>query len=433
MNKTNHPFLVSSLVLLTFLLVGNTASAQMPKPFIHFMKAQNNIKSGYVKMQHTSIVRNDDDGDEDAEPSTYVEEAFFVLTPKDMKYLVYSGSSTYCKSAGTTVGMHVRERWGDVVYSYKDSFKNAKNDIDFRVDFAYKPAFGFSLERWVWTTGKFQKIPPKISKNNVRYQVIYPDNFVITGKREEWEFDKKTFHWVASEDSATCLKTMWTFSKTEVLESRLYDYIHPDILDTISFKYEEIKRGYDRQCAVKQAKKDSLFRETVIKSVAESSGSWVENLPQDRQKDTVYFMPDWKYPLLGGDSISPDDIRSRFLLIDMWYMACPPCLKVMRDMSGIDTLYDESLLKIVSLNVGDKDTVKIREIAEKMNVKNDIACTFDTYHHVELSEKMGGCQGFPQLFLINMETRQVIWRSCGWHEGFMKEIGETLNAEKEKR
>ena len=29
---------------------------------------------------------------------------------------------------------------------------------------------------------------------------------------------------------------------------------------------------------------------------------------------------------------------------------------------------------------------------------------------------------YPQLYLVDMKTKQVIWDSCGWYEGFTKDI-----------
>ena len=32
------------------------------------------------------------------------------------------------------------------------------------------------------------------------------------------------------------------------------------------------------------------------------------------------------------------------------------------------------------------------------------------------------CKGYPQLYLIDMENKQVAWSSCGYYENFTKDI-----------
>jgi hypothetical protein len=40
----------------------------------------------------------------------------------------------------------------------------------------------------------------------------------------------------------------------------------------------------------------------------------------------------------------------------------------MHELASIDTLYDESLLKIVSINVFDKDTAKMSQVVRNLNL-----------------------------------------------------------------
>lgn len=420
MNKTKHSLLVSSLVLLTIFLSNSYTSAQIPRPYLKFVEAQNKVQSGYVKLHHIYVSNNDTTFD-------YIEKAFFIATPKDVKYLIYSHADldvrTYCKSAHAIGISLARKDFDYLRYAHNDQIHDAKEEIP-HLSFPLK----FSEKRL--KTATFQKIPPKINNKNIRYKIIYPNDDTYTNHTNEKEFDSQTLYCVQSEFSAIYFKTEKEYGKTDILEYRLYDYIHPDILDTISFKYEEMKKAYDQQCVVEQAQRDSAYREHLCDSIRQifvkDGGAWVETMPRDTQQETRYVMPDWKFPLLGGDSIRSKDIHSRFLLIDMWYISCHPCRLAMRDLAAIDTLYDKSLLKMLSLNIGDKDTVKMRQVVESLNVHCNVACTFDSNHYLELSKKMGGCQGYPQIYLIDMQTKEVIWRSCGWREGLAKEIEESL-------
>ena len=264
------------------------------------------------------------------------------------------------------------------------------------------------------------------------YQLSEQD--LITNISQEWEFDRKTFNLIQEELLLTYDKIEQMSHRVDIFEQRLYEYIHPDILDTISFKFEEIKKGYDLQCAEEQAKKDSALREHLCDSIAQSitqhGAKWAENIPQKSQQDTLIFMPDWKFPLLSGDTLYSNEIYDQFLLIDMWYISCHPCRMSMRELSSIDTLYNESLLKILSINVTDKDTAKMSQVVRNLNLKCDVACAYNTGYDLELSKNMGNCEGYPQLYLIDMKTKQVIWHSCGWYEGFTKDIEEIIKKKK---
>jgi hypothetical protein len=102
----------------------------------------------------------------------------------------------------------------------------------------------------------------------------------------------------------------------------------------------------------------------------------------------------------------------------------------MRELATIDTLYEESLLKILSINVADKDTAKISQVVRNLNLKCDVALAYDNRYDRDMSKQIGDCQGYPQLYLIDMNTKQVIWHSCGWYAGFTKDIEELIKKKK---
>jgi len=408
-------------MLLAILFVSHCTFAQIPKLFLKFVEKQNKIQSGYVKFQCIYVTDNDTTGID-------MYESFFISTPQDLKHLTNKqdpyGSDTYCKSARTAVKLFRWKDIEDVRYRYNDKIYDAKRGETW-LEFPYSTPCCFYLEGF--KDGTFQRISPKISKKNIRYKILYPDDDISSNISQEWEFDRKTLNWIQEGGSATYLYTEVYYSWTNIFEHRFYEYIHPDILDTISFKFEELKKGYDRQRAEEQAKKDSLWvahlTDSIVRSITQNGGTWSENMPQDIPQEKQFFMPEWNFPLLSGDTLYSDSIKSQYLLIDMWYVACHPCRLAMLELSSIDTLYDESLLKIISLNVSDKDTAKINRVIRNLNLKSDVVCAVDHYDDIlNMSKKMGNCQGYPQLYLIEMKTKQVIWRSCGWYAGFTKDI-----------
>jgi hypothetical protein len=346
-----------------------------------------------------------------------------VFAQKPRLYATY----TYCKLAHSLVTLFSRTDGDFSFYEFDGEMKNAKS----RSECLYSEVNGIKIDDY--NNLLFQRIAPKIDKKNIRYKYTLPDQEedLLSNINMEFEFNRKTFDLIQEGFSLTFGKTEPNIDRIDILEQRLFEYIHPDILDTISFKFDEFKKGYDRQFAEEQAKIDSVFRDSIVNSVSNNAGRWAEEIPQDAQKDTLFFMPEWKFPLLSGDTIYSNCINSRFLLIDMWYIRCHPCRLVMHDLASIDTLYDESLLKMLSINISDEDTAKISQVLKNLNLKCDVALAYDSHYDIEMSKQMGDCYGYPQLYLIDMKTRQVIWYACGWYKEFTKDIEEIIKEKKE--
>lgn len=425
MKKMNYSILASCLLLIAFLFnFSQTSFAQIPKLLIKFVETQNKVQSGYVELQYTYITDKDT-------LKAAKQENFFIATPKDLKYLSFHlsslDSSFYSKSGNSQITFLTRKTTDNTIYYY-DSLESTKNNINF-LDFTYIAAYGLSTDNWKGCT--FKRITPIINKNNIRYKIFFPDEDVYTKISVEWEFESKTYKWIQHKSFITAFNIESSIGTIDILENKLYNYIHPDILDTISFKYDELKSGFDKQTAMEQALKDSLFSEHLYDSLAHifnKNAKFVESIPLDTIEEVSYYMPSWQFPLLSGDTLFSDSIQSRFLLLDMWYIGCHPCRMAMRELAGIDTLFDESFLKMVSLNVADKDTAKMGVVVRNLNLKCDIPYTLDILKNRELSEKMGNCKGFPQIYLVDMKTKKVIWCSCGWYEGFTKDVEKILKA-----
>ena len=425
MNKKQHFHIATSLVLLAILLSAQCAFAQVPRPFLQYIEKQNRVKSGYVKLQNLQTFNNDT-------TVFVVQDVFFISTPQELKYLVFEqkprldATYTYCKSAHSLVTLFSRTDCDYSFYEFDGEIENTKEILE---HFVYSAANDIRPE--IYTNFPFQRVAPKIDKKNIRYKMTLPDEEgnLASDICLEWEFNKKTFNLIQDGSSLTFGEIDQIIDRKDILEQRLFEYIHPDILDTISFKFNELRKGYDQQLAKEQAKIDSIVNDSIVNLISNNAGMWTEQLAQDEQKDTLFFMPKWKLPSLSGDTIYSDSINSRFLLIDMWYLRCYPCRLVMHDLAAIDTLYDESLLKMVSVNVFDEDTAKINQLIEHLNLKCEVALAYDNRYDIEMSKQMGECQGYPQIYLIDMKTKQVIWYSCGWYDGFTKEIGERLRIE----
>ncbi len=276
MNKTNRFLVASILLMLAIFSTPQYSFGQIPKLLLKFVEKQDKVKSRYVKLQCTYI----NDNDTAVMP---MEEDFFISTPKDIKFIAYINSpydsSIYCKSANILVTSFNQKDHKYNRYYYTDDFSDAKHDPNYSSNFSYPT--DYDIITGEWKNCKFKRISPKINKKNIRYKIFYPDDDIYSERIAEWEFDSKTFNFVQEENSLIYFKMEWMYGKTDIFECQLYEYIHPDILDTISFMFEKIRKGYDLQYANEQSKKDSVFREhfcdSVMQSVIKNGSKWIQN------------------------------------------------------------------------------------------------------------------------------------------------------------
>ena len=430
MNKTNHfgLCLTSSFLLLVILFCNQISFGQIPKDFQEFIEKQYKIKSGYVKFKSAYMTDNDTTG------SSLVT-GYFIYTPNDYKYFCIDQRThhtshnidLYCKS-GKTELVNVNGINGVRYWLFEQSLDATEDEF---YDFQY-PNFKQQVEK-IKQGATFVKIAPKVDKKNIRYKIIYPDDEMNTDNTIEWEFNRKTLNWVHEEHRVRLYNTERFYGSREIIEFKFYDYIHPDILDTITFRYEELRKKSDQQKMKELHLKDSLLREKMLDSIMKiaftTERPLYNTISENEEKDTLKYMPSWEFPRLSGGTLHSDSITSRYLLIDLWYVGCVPCRVAMKELGTIDTLFDKSLVMFLSVNVADKDSAKIRLVVNNIGFDSEIVCTHDRRLDTIISRNMGDCRGFPQLYMVDMKTKQVVWRSCGYFEGFTKEIVAILRKE----
>jgi hypothetical protein len=423
MSKKNTFRLIGILMILVYHLF-NSIQAQVPAKLQQIVEKNEKIQSGYVKLK--CVYKTDNDTTD-----SHTETGYFIYTPNDYKYFVIQENPDhkylYCKS-GTMLLMNFNKK------NYT-KYRIFEEDFDPKTcPFSSLAYFKLTTNSIVmWQNCSIFEIPPKINNKNIRYKILTPDNEMLTDQISEWEFDSNSFYWVQQEYSLIFEKIEKGYGYIEILDFQFYDYINPSILDTITFRMDDLRVKYSNQELRTQEIKDSLIRETtcdsIIQIVTSKETKWIDNKSNLSIKDSLKYMPSWKFPLLTGDTLYSDSIKSSYLFLDLWYVGCAPCIMAMKELGTIDSLFDKSLIKFVSLNVIDKDTIKIKKIINTFNIKSDIVCSYDSSLDTILSKEMSDCNGYPQLYLVDMKTKQVIWQSCGYYKGFTKEIEAILKKE----
>lgn len=425
MNKPLFILKVSSIILLT--LFSKISFSQVPTKLQKMVEKNEKIQSGYVKLQ--CVYKTDNDTTD-----SHTETGYFIYTPNDYKYFVIQENPEhtylYCKS-GKMLLMNFNKK--DYIM-----YRSFEEDFDPTTDpFTNLAFFKISSETSLsWAKDTIEKIQAKMKPKNFRFRMKSPNDESFSDIITEWEFDYKSQYWVHTEYSGIFENLERLYGTVQIIEFQFYDYINPAILDTITFRMDDLRKKYNQQELITQEKKDSILRETICDSIIQIVSSketkWIENSSVLPENDTLKYMPSWKFPLLNGDTLYSDNIKSSYLFIDLWYASCAPCIMAMKELGTIDSLFDESLIKIVSLNVTDKDTVKIKKIITTFNIKSEIVCSYDSSIDTLLSKTMGDCTGYPQLYLIDMKTKQVVWCSCGFYKGFTKEIEAILKSQVQK-
>lgn len=105
--------------------------------------------------------------------------------------------------------------------------------------------------------------------------------------------------------------------------------------------------------------------------------------------------PDFELALLGGGSISSDDLRGKPLVLNFWASWCIPCREEMPAFERMWRRYRDSGIQIVGVNYQDSEQ-GAREFVDEIGVTYPIALDPDGSLAREL-----GVRGLPQTFFID--------------------------------
>ncbi|HYG14233.1 MAG TPA: TlpA disulfide reductase family protein [Bacteroidia bacterium] len=133
--------------------------------------------------------------------------------------------------------------------------------------------------------------------------------------------------------------------------------------------------------------------------------------------------PNWKLPiyLKPGDSVELYSIKSKYTLLDFWYVSCAPCLKSIPEVKTLKDSVDEKLLTIVALNTHDND-YRIGEIDKRFHFNYTIAC------YAKKAAEEYGIDGFPHYLIIDNSNHKIVYSSSGYSKGKSQRILDFLRS-----
>lgn len=155
----------------------------------------------------------------------------------------------------------------------------------------------------------------------------------------------------------------------------------------------------------------------------------IENYTEPNPKEMEPITNGIKAPIFKGfnfqlnDSLSLEDYKNKYILLDFWYKDCFPCIKAIASLNKLRTEYSKKDLIILGLNPYDnkeKDKDKLEEFI-KINKMN-----YPTIFVDEEVIKAYNVRAYPTFYIINNKGK-IVYSKVGHSKKNEMEIDSLLN------
>lgn len=143
-----------------------------------------------------------------------------------------------------------------------------------------------------------------------------------------------------------------------------------------------------------------------------------------RKKTEVPFltpgteMPQWDGKYINSKPFRPADLSDKKLVVlDFWYLACPPCLKAIPELANLQTEYGAKGLQILGLNSTDTSEKKIAEINKFIPV---LQMNYPVVMVSKETEQAFRVSVWPTFYLV--ENGKIIYAGKGYDENEFKKL-----------
>jgi len=129
--------------------------------------------------------------------------------------------------------------------------------------------------------------------------------------------------------------------------------------------------------------------------------------------------PDWKLPIINGDSITLLDFRGKYVLLNFWFMGCGPCIQSIPTLNELKTKYGNKM-DIVGVNCFSKNAEVIHRycLDQGMNFMN-------VWNGDDEVSKMYGINAAPIFYLLD-QSGVVVNTMFGFDEQKLKNMVEVV-------
>jgi thiol-disulfide isomerase/thioredoxin len=124
--------------------------------------------------------------------------------------------------------------------------------------------------------------------------------------------------------------------------------------------------------------------------------------------EEVYLNDVKLFDLSGNPVYLPDQ---GLILLDLWYVGCPPCMKSAPVLEKLYQKYKDQV-HFFSINETDHDTAKIIRFKDKMGLSLPTLLG----NKGEIAARVEGSGGYPVFILMDGKSRKVLWKFTGYIE-----------------
>jgi len=152
--------------------------------------------------------------------------------------------------------------------------------------------------------------------------------------------------------------------------------------------------------------------------VQKSDSIWnYENFPKDflRMSEQEYYersrnkvtqtigqiAPDWKLPVLKGDSVKLSDLKGNLVLLEFWFPGCGGCLLAIPHINDIQQKYGSKGLKVFGIEFQRTGYKVLTSYVEKHNIK------YPTLYNGKEVSTVYGVTSAPTIFLIGKDKKII--------------------------
>ena len=192
-------------------------------------------------------------------------------------------------------------------------------------------------------------------------------------------------------------------SKHIVKPNQLYKEVNSAI-------YEEINKKYNQ------------YNEAYLQQPEEVRTATYDPWAYLKDTTTISVAPLWSLPTLEDDTFHFENVTSKLVLLDFWFVNCKPCLSAIKTLVKLDSVYSDIDLQIIGLNVVDTSISKMQQIVDTYHIE------YPVVHQAGNTAEEYAVSAYPTLFLIDTQSKKVLYK----HRGYTVEMQEELEKAIEK-
>ena len=130
--------------------------------------------------------------------------------------------------------------------------------------------------------------------------------------------------------------------------------------------------------------------------------------------------PDWKLPLIAGNTLNLKDLKGKIVIMDFWFKACAPCQEQMISLQALHEKFPQSEVVFIGINTIDNPQ---RDRLELFLKNRHI--TMPSVYNGKTIESRYKVYGSPALFIIDKQG-VIIYKAGGYSSTLANEVDQVV-------